>query len=203
MGLLHYESFISSYKLFITPVIGEADSHLLMEGRKLDDSLWRIKEQYLPRQPKKSWGRERLISDIWDCEVKELWPLQVTGNTGRESVCVQITVLCRVSASRLTLADVFSYEHSRVVFISKAWIWAAACFPHGMSSSLNIVILSYAFFLTSHHTRIHTHLHTHPQSPCWTPGDSNWSLEVRVEGQKGSGVGGRKTMVPHGYLNMS
>lgn len=49
----------------------------------------------------------------------------------------------------------------------------------------------------------HTHTHTHPKTPCWTPGDSNRSLKVRVEGQKGSGEGGKITMVPHGYLNMS
>ena len=61
MGLLHYESFISPYKLFITPVIGEADSDLLAGRKKSDD----FTERYLPRQPEKSPSPEHRSSDRW------------------------------------------------------------------------------------------------------------------------------------------
>lgn len=205
MGLLHYESFISSYKLFITPAIGEADSDLLMERRKSDDSLWWITEQYLPRQPEKLSSPEQATSDQWHMGLWGEGTLTPTGHQEYwENPCV----------SKLMCPRGCGHPHTSTSFLTllKTWlIWtqqgsvylesvnlSSSLLPHSMSPSMNTVMLSEAA-LTNHHT----HTHTHPQPPCWTPGDSSRSLKVRVEGQKGSGEGGTITMVPHGYLNMS
>lgn len=103
MGLLHYESFISSYKLFITPVIGEADldswrgGNQMIHCGELQNSNCRDSLRSCPVSSKES-----LISDTWDCVVKELWPLQVTGNTGKICVGAGIHMLVFESTEDLT-----------------------------------------------------------------------------------------------------
>lgn len=52
-----------------------------------------------------SLSKERLITDTWDYEVTELWPLQVTGNTGKIDVCLNKCV--RVGAGILALPHIF------------------------------------------------------------------------------------------------
>lgn len=64
MGLLHYESFISSYKLCITLVKGEPDSDLPTERRKSDDALCRVTVQCLTRQPEKLSSPEEETSHL-------------------------------------------------------------------------------------------------------------------------------------------
>lgn len=201
MGLLHYEWFISACKLCITPVICKADSDLLVESRNSDDSLWWTAEQYLPRQTDKLvLSKQRLISDTWDYEVRELWPLQVTGNTGKIDVCLKKKKMCLCG---------WAHPHSST-YVLISWrlcSWPAACSSTEWTH-LGFLKRTHQFSkpTTTHKATASTHPHTHTHTPnlcCGTPGDSNRSLKVRVKGQEGRGVGGEITVVPHGYLNMS
>lgn len=178
MGLLHYESFILSYKLCITPVIGEADSDLLVDGRKSDDSLWWNTQQDLPGQLKRlasSQQAQLLICDTW-----EPWPLQVTGNTGKICVHVGVGKLVFDSPSYLTHIN------------SARKCLSGKCEPHQQPAPPCNSPGAYNWIAPTHN----------PPTSLLHPGEPNSCLKVRVEGQKGTGVGGKITKVPHGYLNM-
>lgn len=169
MGLLHYESFISSYKLFITPVIGEKDSDLLI--RRGGNQMFHCGELQisiclysLRSCPVRS--KRRLISDTWDCEVKELRPLQVTRNTGK----IYVSKWMRLCGCRhhMFLTDSIWTQQGSVSLESVNL--SSSLLPHSMSPSLNTV---HTNFLDQPH-----HAHTRPAEPQEIPTDL-WKRGLR------------------------
>ncbi len=117
-------------------------------------------------------SKQRLISDTWDCEVKELWPLQVTRNTGEICVCPNWCV--RVGAGILTLTHVFdstedlTHMNTAGKCLSRKREPEQQPAPSQSSPSMNTVRLSEAYIptsLTNHHTHTHTPTHTHIHIP--------------------------------------
>lgn len=140
--------------------------------RKSDDSQrWITGKYLLSPVPRK----QRLIGDKWDREVKELWPLQVAGNTGEIGLCLYWGVcVCKPSHSCFWL----SYRlHSTQLGNAclKSVNQCSCLLPHNMIPQWITV----------------SDAHTHTLAPCQTLGDSNRPLKVRVGGQEGIGVGGK------------
>lgn len=94
---------------------------------------------------RQSWAG---ITDMWDCDVKELWPLQVTWNTGK-CMCVEVTVSIRAWAS--------SFFHILLNLLNIHFL-TSSLHP----DSMNILLGSLKLHIHTH-TCGHTNLFAEPQ----------------------------------------